>query len=126
MDYNLLEAYAHHGVQDVIDNLEDRELARILQTALKAERSNLEDEIRESYKSVEYQNEVYSNTLFYINNDMTRSFKTMVKDLIEANGGKRKSKEAIHQFYLEIEDQCMLDSQDCIDGFMAEVENMSL
>ena len=126
MDYNLLEAYAHHGVQDVIDNLEDRELARILQTALKAERSNLEDEIRESYKSVEYQNEVYSNTLFYINNDMTRSFKTMVKDLIEAKGGKRKSKEAIHQFYLEIEDQCMLDSQDCIDGFMAEVENMSL
>lgn len=126
MDYNLLEAYAHHGVQAVIDNLEDRELARILQTALKAERSNLEDEIRESYKSVEYQNEVYSNTLFYINNDMTQSFKTMVKDLIEAKGGKRKSKEAIHQFYLEIEDQCMLDSQDCIDGFIAEVENMSL
>nr|DAX97181.1 MAG TPA: hypothetical protein [Caudoviricetes sp.] len=126
MDYNLLEAYAHHGVQAVIDNLEDRELARILQTALKAERRNLEDEIRESYKSVEYQNEVYSNTLFYINNDMTRSFKALVKGLIEAKGGKRKSKEAIHQFYLEIEDQCMLDSQDCIDGFMSEVENMSL
>ena len=34
MDYNLLEAYAKHGVQAVIDNLEDRELARILQTAL--------------------------------------------------------------------------------------------
>lgn len=34
MDYNLPEAYAHHGVQAVIDNLEDRELARILQTAL--------------------------------------------------------------------------------------------
>ena len=56
---------------------------------------------------------------------MTRSFKTMVKGLIEAKGGKRKSNEVIHQFYLEIEDQCMLDSQDCIDGFMAEVENMS-
>lgn len=126
MDYNLLEAYAHHGVQDVIDNLEDRELARILQLALEAERKNVEDEIRAGYKSVEYQNEVYSNTLFYINNYMTRSFKTMVKDLIEAKGGKRKSKEAIHQFYLEIENQCMLDSQDCIDGFMAEVENMSL
>lgn len=126
MDYNLLEAYANHGVQAVIDNLEDRELARILQTALEVERINVEDEIRESYKSVEYQNEVYSNTLFYINNDMTRSFKAMVKGLIEAKGGKRKSKEAIHQFYLEIEKQCMLDSQDCIDGFMVTIENMSL
>ena len=126
MDYNLLEAYAHHGVQAVIDNLEDRELARILQTALEVERHNLEDEIREGYKSVEYQNEVYSNTLFYINNDMTRSFKALVKDLIDAKGVKRKSKEAIHQFYLEIENQCMLDSQDCIDGFMVAVENMSL
>ena len=126
MDYNLLEAYAHHGVQAVIDNLEDRELARILQTALEVERHNLEDEIREGYKSVEYQNEVYSSTLFYINNDMTRSFKALVKDLIDAKGVKRKSKEAIHQFYLEIENQCMLDSQDCIDGFMVAVENMSL
>ena len=126
MDYNLLEAYAHHGVQAVIDNLEDRELARILQTALEVERHNLEDEIREGYKSVEYQNEVYSNTLFYINNDMTRSFKALVKDLIDAKGVKRKSKEAIHQFYLEIENQCMLDSQDCIDGFMVAVESMSL
>ena len=126
MDYNLLEAYAKEGIESVIDNLEDRELARILQTALEAERENVEDEIRESYKSVEYQNEVYSNTLFYINNDMTRSFKAMVESLIEAKGGKRKSKEAIHQFYLEIENQCMLDSQDCIDGFMAEVENMLL
>ena len=125
MDYNLLEAYANEGIESVIDNLEDRELARILQTALEAEVKNVEDEIRESYKSVEYQNEVYSNTLFYINNDMTRSFKAMVESLIEAKGGKRKSKEAIHQFYLEIENQCMLDSQDCIDGFMAEVENMS-
>lgn len=126
MDYNLLESYAKEGIEFVIDNLEDRELARILQSALEAERKNVEDEIRESYKSVEYQNEVYSNTLFYINNDMARSFKAMVKNLIEAKGGKRKSKEAIHQFYLEIENQCMLDSQDCIDGFIAEVENMSL
>lgn len=126
MDYNLLESYAKEGIESVIDNLEDRELARILQTALEAERKNVEDEIRESYKSIEYQNEVYSNTLFYINNDMTRSFKAMVESLIEAKGGKRKSKEAIHQFYLEIENQCMHDSQDCIDGFIAEVENMSL
>ena len=126
MDYNLLEAHAKEGIESVIDNLEDRELARILQSALEAERKNVEDKIRESYKSVEYQNEVYSNTLFYINNDMTRSFKSMVESLIEAKGGKRKGKEAIHQFYLEIENQCMLDSQDCIDGFIAEVENMSL
>ena len=126
MDYNLLEAYAKDGIESVIDNLEDRELARILQYALEVERKNVEDEIRAGYKSVEYQNEVYSNTLFYINNDMTQSFKAMVKGLIEAKGGKRKSKEAIHQFYLEIEDQCMLDSQDCIDGFMAEVENMTI
>lgn len=58
MDYNLLEAYAKEGIEFVIDNLEDRELARILQSALEAERKNVEDEIRESYKSVEYQNEV--------------------------------------------------------------------
>ena len=79
---------------------------------------NERDEEVELSRAEELCREIMENTMYAVNDELAKAVRDLVIDLVEAKGGKRKSREALNWFIERFEDNILPDERDMLSEFM--------
>lgn len=90
----------------------EREIARRAQEEI--DKRDAEEELNRAEK---LRREIMENTIYAVNDELAKAVRDLVIDLVEAKGGKRKSREALDMFCERFEDNVLPDEREMLDKF---------
>lgn len=123
MDLELIGRY--FGKEKLLDELE-RQIPNIRDAFESAEKYDEWTKSDPEKEQMERYIEIARYTFNSINDELPRLIGILIADLIEAKGVKYKSREAVENFNLALENVIPLDSQDLLSTFLADVSNIKV